>query len=354
MTMRRLAVVSIGGLLLIGPVGERAWAEPPWARLLFRDPRRLLDTRVPAQGPALASGASRLVAVPGSCGIPADARAITANIAAVASTGAGNIRLYAGDGTVPQTAAVNFGAGQTRANNGVFALANNGNGTLAIFAAVAGGGTVHAVLDVTGYFDFGDVFVSPVGNDGSPGTCGQPLLTIQAAIDLAASLGRDVAVVAGTYNAASTIALANGVSLRGGFAVNCSRPESGVTEIVVAQPRAISASGIFSPTTLDLLTIKSAANFMSGGSAYGVFAVNSPGLTIQRSTIVAGSGGAGPSVSNGQVGANGNSGGQGQPGCEEEQHHRVRKVQPTFRRSRRHVGCGPDGRRGGATWVGRQ
>ena len=140
MTMKWVAVLPIGGFLLIGPVGERAWAQSPGLDYFSATPCRFLDTRVPAQGPALASGASRLVAVPGSCGIPADARAITANIAAVASTGAGNIRLYAGDGTVPQTAAVNFGAGQTRANNGVFALANNGNGTLAIFAAMAGGG----------------------------------------------------------------------------------------------------------------------------------------------------------------------------------------------------------------------
>jgi cysteine-rich repeat protein len=70
----------------------------------------------------------------------------------VGSTGGGNLRLYPGDGTSPLTSALNFAAGQTLANNGVFALAGNGTGTLAILATVTGSGTVHVVLDVTGYF----------------------------------------------------------------------------------------------------------------------------------------------------------------------------------------------------------
>ena len=153
MAVRWMAVLSVGGLLLIGPAGDLARAQSPPFDYFSVSPCRLLDTRLPGQGPALASGASRLVTVTGgSCGIPAIARAITANITSVASTGTGNLRLYAGDGTAPPTSALNFSAGQTRANNGIFPLAGNGNGTLAILATVAGSGTVHVVLDVTGYF----------------------------------------------------------------------------------------------------------------------------------------------------------------------------------------------------------
>ena len=96
----------------------------------------------------------RIVTVTGGvCGIPPTARAIAANVTSVGPTGAGNLRLYRGDGTPTATSALNFGAGQTRANNGVFPLAANASGTIAILPTVSGSGTVHAVLDVVGYFE---------------------------------------------------------------------------------------------------------------------------------------------------------------------------------------------------------
>lgn len=148
----RMAIGWFGVLLLIGPAGDRAWAQSPPLDYFSVTPCRRLDTRVAGQGPALASGTPRVVNVSDSCGIPPAARAIAANITSVAPTGAGNLRLYPGDGIAPTASALNFSGGQTRANNGVFPLATNGNGTLAIVATVSGGGTVHAVLDVAGYF----------------------------------------------------------------------------------------------------------------------------------------------------------------------------------------------------------
>jgi hypothetical protein len=149
-----MAVLSAGGILLCGPADDWAWAQaPPPFDYFSLSPCRLLDTRQSAQGPALASGASRLVTITGgTCGIPTAARAIAVNITSVASTGGGNLKLYPGDGTVPSTSALNFATGQTRANNGVFPLAGNGDGTIGILATVTGSGTVHVVLDVTGYF----------------------------------------------------------------------------------------------------------------------------------------------------------------------------------------------------------
>jgi hypothetical protein len=50
------------------------------------------------------------------------------------------------------TSVINFSTGQTRANNAIVGLATDGEGDLAARAFVGGGGTVHLVLDVDGYF----------------------------------------------------------------------------------------------------------------------------------------------------------------------------------------------------------
>lgn len=153
MQLSRMAAFLVGGLLT-GPAVEVAWAQaPPSLQYYSVSPCRILDTRTVGQGPALASGVPRIVTVTGgTCGIPATASAIAAIVTSVGPTGAGNLSLYAGDGAVPPTSALNFSSGQTRGNNGVFPLAGNGNGTLAIRATVTGSGTVNVVLDVAGYF----------------------------------------------------------------------------------------------------------------------------------------------------------------------------------------------------------
>lgn len=140
--------------MLTSPAVDVARAQaPPSLQYYSVGPCRVLDTRSVGQGPALASGAPRIVTVTGgSCGIPATARAIAGNVTSIGPTGGGNLSLYAGDGAVPPTSALNFSSGQTRGNNGVFPLAGNGNGTLAIRATVTGSGTVNVVLDVAGYF----------------------------------------------------------------------------------------------------------------------------------------------------------------------------------------------------------
>ena len=114
-------------------------------------PCRLLDSREP--GPALASSVTRGVAVAGRCGIPATARAVSVNITVTGPTAAGHLSLQAGDLGLPAASAINFAAGQTRANNAILPLALNGDGTLAITPFVLGGGSVHAIVDVNGYFE---------------------------------------------------------------------------------------------------------------------------------------------------------------------------------------------------------
>jgi Tol biopolymer transport system component len=128
------------------------YANPLPGRDFFTvSPCRVLDTR--QQGPILTSAIERTVTVAGSCGIPAAARAVAANITVIQPTGQGHLTLHPGDLAAPLTSTINFIAGSTRANNALLPLALDGTGTLSLTPSVAGGGTVHVLVDVSGYFE---------------------------------------------------------------------------------------------------------------------------------------------------------------------------------------------------------
>jgi glucose/arabinose dehydrogenase len=119
-------------------------------------PCRLIDTRNaagPLGGPALSSGVARTFQVTGACSVPSTARALAVNVTVTgATTGGGNLVVYPGGAAQPQASTINFGQSQTRANNAVTGLAADGSGNLTVAATVAGGGKVHLILDVVGYF----------------------------------------------------------------------------------------------------------------------------------------------------------------------------------------------------------
>jgi hypothetical protein len=66
------------------------------------------------------------------------------------ATGTGFLVLFPGSTAAPGTSTINFTAGATRANNAVLPL--GADGTLGVTPFVSGNGTVHVILDVTGYF----------------------------------------------------------------------------------------------------------------------------------------------------------------------------------------------------------
>jgi glucose/arabinose dehydrogenase len=116
-------------------------------------PCRAVDTRGangPLGGPALAANATRTFALAGVCGIPPTAQALALNLTVVGPTAAGHLTLFPAAGAVPATSAINFAAGQVRANNAVVAL---GGGGLSVLCAMPGASTVHLVIDVDGYFE---------------------------------------------------------------------------------------------------------------------------------------------------------------------------------------------------------
>jgi uncharacterized repeat protein (TIGR01451 family) len=116
-------------------------------------PCRVVDTRggAPIGGPALQGQQTRTLAVAGKCGIPLTAKAISINVAVTQPSAAGNVRLFPAGASVPTASSINYGVGQTRANNAFIRL--NASGALAAFVGQATGTTVHLIIDVNGYFE---------------------------------------------------------------------------------------------------------------------------------------------------------------------------------------------------------
>jgi hypothetical protein len=116
-------------------------------------PCRVVDTRDPTSawgGPALTGGTQRAFSFAGRCGIPATARSVALTLAVTQPTAPGDLSLFPAGTTPPLVSAINYRAGQTRANNAIAAL--SAAGSLAVYCN-QGGGTVHVILDVTGYFE---------------------------------------------------------------------------------------------------------------------------------------------------------------------------------------------------------
>ena len=116
-------------------------------------PCRVLDTRSGTGGlpGPLRSGEPALVWVAGACGVPAGAKAVSANATVVSPAGQGHLSLWPGGLPRPATSALSFDAGRTGAGSVVVGLGTGG--TLAMEPVMTvSPGTVHVVLDLSGYF----------------------------------------------------------------------------------------------------------------------------------------------------------------------------------------------------------
>jgi PKD repeat protein len=105
-------------------------------------PCRILDTRTPAGGGAIAANTTRYVIVATKCGIPTTAVAVAINATVTLPTSTGDISFFAG------TATVDFKANQTRSNNAVLPLTNT---YYLMPKAEMPSGSVHLIIDVSGY-----------------------------------------------------------------------------------------------------------------------------------------------------------------------------------------------------------
>jgi spore coat protein U-like protein len=84
------------------------------------------------------------------CEIPAGVKAVAMNITVVGPTQAGDLRLFPTGGSATASN-LNFGAGQTRANNAEVKL--SASGSISVTCAMAAAGSTHFLLDVVGYFE---------------------------------------------------------------------------------------------------------------------------------------------------------------------------------------------------------
>jgi hypothetical protein len=115
-------------------------------------PCRVVDTRRaagPLGGPALNPFADRIFTIAGQCGIPEGARAVAFNFTITQPNRAGDLRVFPGAATPPIVSSLNWRPGETRANNAVLQLGADGEITTRVDED---GGSVHFVVDVTGYF----------------------------------------------------------------------------------------------------------------------------------------------------------------------------------------------------------
>jgi hypothetical protein len=123
-----------------GPRGAPPLA-PPWTA-----------AQRPGPPPAPVTPIPRVVRAAGECGISPTARAISVNLTVVGAPAPGHLTVFPGDAVAGNTSVINFGPGQTRANNAVVPLAASGSGTFGLQAVVAGG-QIQVIVDVNGWFE---------------------------------------------------------------------------------------------------------------------------------------------------------------------------------------------------------
>ncbi|MES1244020.1 MAG: hypothetical protein ABUT39_20625 [Acidobacteriota bacterium] len=128
-----------------GPGGACHTPQPPPMDFYTAAPCRLLDTRA---GAPLQPGETRTFLLVGTCGIPAQARALSLNVTAVGAAAGGELILFPADQAQPTASSISFQAGQNRANNAMVPLSAGG----AVQVRSSTTGTIHLVLDVNGWF----------------------------------------------------------------------------------------------------------------------------------------------------------------------------------------------------------
>lgn len=150
---RRLQRLCRFALLGLIPFAAAAVSGAQTGRFYTVTPCRIVDTRGPVApngGPALNANTERRFTIAGYCGIPSGVGSVAVNVTVTGSTAGGNLRIYPAGAGFPGTSAINYSAGQTRANNGTYGLSSSGE--LSVYANQSSG-TVHFVLDVSGWFD---------------------------------------------------------------------------------------------------------------------------------------------------------------------------------------------------------
>lgn len=116
-------------------------------------PCRVVDTRNPTStngGPILTAGVTRTFAIRGVCGVPMNARAVTFNVTITGASAASFVTLWSPSSWQPITGTIHFKPTDLAlANGAIVAVSQYETPDL---NAATDEGSVHLLLDVTGYF----------------------------------------------------------------------------------------------------------------------------------------------------------------------------------------------------------
>jgi hypothetical protein len=118
-------------------------------------PCRAVDTRNPVYGGIVYASTQRNFTIKGVCGVPPAAKSVTLTLTVVGPTVDGFVTLWTNGGTYPLVSNINFLAGPpsfSLANAAVIGLAVTTPDLATAYGSSTGGGTLHLILDVTGYF----------------------------------------------------------------------------------------------------------------------------------------------------------------------------------------------------------
>ncbi len=150
-----LPLALLGLALVVVPTAQASGPHDFYAL----PPCRVVDTRNangPTGGPVLAANSSRSFPVLGSCGIPVTAKAVVFNVTVVTPTDWGDIRMYPAGLAMPLVSVLNWSTADYALANGAVIPVKSGTGdhvTVHVDMLPGSTGTVHLVLDVSGYFE---------------------------------------------------------------------------------------------------------------------------------------------------------------------------------------------------------
>lgn len=218
-------------------------------------PCRVVDTRLPpgpTGGPALLANTTRVFPVAGSCGVPADARAVALNVTTVNEGDLGDLRLYPADAELPLASTINFSAGKPRANNAIVVLGTAGKVAVRNDMPAGSTATTNVVIDVSGYFKrVPDTSPPPPAITGvAPTSVARGSTLIATGTDLGAASAVAVGGVAQSFDQNTSTSFRI-------LAVSGGTP-TGVQPVLVTTPGGTSAP--FAVTVLDALAVVSAAS----------------------------------------------------------------------------------------------
>jgi len=145
-------IVVLAGLftLVLTAIAPSAHAQYSYFAL---NPCRVVDTRNANSvdgGPIMAGNTTRSFTIRGVCGVPSTAKAVSLNLTVANVSAGGFITLWPSGTTQPGVASIGFTGTESALSNGAVVGLSTNTQDLSVFAGTPG--SLHIIIDVTGYF----------------------------------------------------------------------------------------------------------------------------------------------------------------------------------------------------------